>query len=191
MNCTGREDGCACFLYEWTVLTVPPRRCFGPVVAPPFSNGTGHFDLVHHQLQPEYVLITIMSESIDTTHAGYGLIQDIHRPDYMNERVFQRNRLPPRAYFLPPERLSLSGKWKFHYASSPLDSEPNSRDDGAWDLIDVPGKLVQCSSELFWGKGSPTFMTLKERKPQWDIRHRSDREELLFTCSSIITFAVS
>lgn len=85
----------------------------------------------------------IMSESVDTNHEGYyGLIQNIDRPDYMNERVFQRNRLPPRAYFLPPERLSLSGKWKFHYASSPLDSEPDSTDDGAWDLINVPGELV-------------------------------------------------
>ena len=32
------------------------------------------------------------------------------RPDYMNERVFQRNRLPPRAHFLPAERSSPSGK---------------------------------------------------------------------------------
>ena len=83
-----------------------------------------------------------MSESINTRREGCGVVEDIHRPDYMNERVFQRNRLPPRAYFLPPEHLSLSGKWKFHYASSPLDSEPDSMDDGAWDLIDVPGKLV-------------------------------------------------
>ena len=84
-----------------------------------------------------------MSESVDTTKKEDGVIQeDINRPDYMNERVFQRNRLPPRAYFLPPEHLSLSGKWKFHYASSPLDSEPDSTDDGAWDRINVPGELV-------------------------------------------------
>ena len=82
-----------------------------------------------------------MSESIDTIHEKDGVVQDADRPDYMNERVFQRNRLPPRAYFLPPEHLSLSGKWKFHYASSPLDAEPDSMDGGAWDLIDVPGKL--------------------------------------------------
>ena len=62
------------------------------------------------------------------------------RPDYMNESVFQRNRLPPRAYFLPAEHLSLSGKWRFHYASSPLEPEPGK--DGAWNLIDVPGKLL-------------------------------------------------
>ena len=63
-------------------------------------------------------------------------------PDYMNESVFERNRLPPRAYSLPAEHLSLSGKWRFHYASSPLDPEPQSADNGAWDLIDVPGKLI-------------------------------------------------
>ncbi|CAD6564330.1 MAG: hypothetical protein ASARMPREDX12_002627 [Alectoria sarmentosa] len=69
----------------------------------------------------------------------YGSMEDEDRPDYMNERVFQRNRLPPRAYFLPAEHLSLSGKWRFHYASSPLELEPDLLDDGAWDLIDVPG----------------------------------------------------
>ena len=68
--------------------------------------------------------------------------EDEDHPDYMNESVFERNRLPPRAYFLPAEHLSLSGKWRFHYASSPLDPEPQPADDGAWDLIDVPGKLI-------------------------------------------------
>ena len=60
-------------------------------------------------------------------------------PDYMNEQVFQRNRLPPRAYFLPAENQCLSGKWKFHYASSPLDPEPSPEDLNAWSEIDVPG----------------------------------------------------
>ena len=77
-------------------------------------------------------------------------MEDEEHPDYMNERVFQRNRLPPRAYFLPAEHLCLSGKWRFHYASSPL--EPDPVDDGDWNLIDVPGKLVpslfkSCSKE--------------------------------------------
>ncbi len=61
-------------------------------------------------------------------------------PDYMNERVFQRNRLQPRAYSLPAETLCLSGKWNFHYALSPLDTEPSSEEPGAWSLIDVPGE---------------------------------------------------
>lgn len=71
---------------------------------------------------------------------------DKYSPDYMNERVFQRNRLPPRAYFLPAEHLSLSGKWRFHYASSPLEHAPEPVDFGAWNSINVPGKLV---SRLF------------------------------------------
>lgn len=60
-------------------------------------------------------------------------------PDYMNERVFQRNRLQPRAYFLPAETQCLSGKWRFHYASSPLETEPSAEDTKSWSLIDVPG----------------------------------------------------
>lgn len=60
-------------------------------------------------------------------------------PDYINERVFQRNRLPPRAYHLPAETQCLSGKWDFHYASSPLEPEPSSDEADDWALIDVPG----------------------------------------------------
>lgn len=91
---------------------------------------------------------------------------DEDRPDYMNERVFQRNRLPPRAYFLPAEHLSLSGKWRFRYASSPLELEPELLDDGAWDLIDVPGKLVsrrfKCSFE---GQALPQLVICEDRSP--------------------------
>ena len=80
---------------------------------------------------------------LDPENEAHGTMEaDESRPDYMNERVFQRNRLPPRAYFLPAEHLSLSGKWRFHYASSPLEPEPELLDVNAWDLIDVPGKLV-------------------------------------------------
>lgn len=60
-------------------------------------------------------------------------------PDYMNEDVFCRNRLPPRAYFLPAQNLLLSGRWKFHYATSPLEPEPSSQESDAWSMIDVPG----------------------------------------------------
>ena len=87
-----------------------------------------------------------MVESVDIINRDSEVVGDTDRPDYMNERIFQRNRLPPRAYFLPPEHLSLSGKWRFHYASSPLGSEPGPGDVGAWNLIDVPGKLVSSSS---------------------------------------------
>lgn len=79
---------------------------------------------------------------LDSENEAHGTMDTESRPDYMNERVFQRNSLPPRAYFLPAEHLSLSGKWRFHYASSPLEPEPELLDATTWDLIDVPGKLV-------------------------------------------------
>ncbi|KAH0538938.1 hypothetical protein FGG08_004529 [Glutinoglossum americanum] len=62
------------------------------------------------------------------------------QPDYANERVFQRNRLPPRAYFLPKHNLSLNGRWRFHYAPTPLHAAPTSSDPSAWPTtIEVPG----------------------------------------------------
>lgn len=64
---------------------------------------------------------------------------DQDRPDYWNEGVFSRNRLPPRAYFLPTHHKSLSGRWNFHYTNSPLEIEPSSDDADAWSSIDVPG----------------------------------------------------
>ena len=60
-------------------------------------------------------------------------------PDYMNETVIERNRLPARAYYLPAQTLSLSGRWKFHFATSPLEPDPSPNDLDAWSGIDVPG----------------------------------------------------
>ena len=132
-----------------------------------------------------------MSESIHTNYEPYGLMQDINRPDYMNEHVFQRNRLPPRAYFLPPEHLSLSGKWKFHYASSPLDWEPNLIDDGAWNLIDVPGELVLMLSRAILREGFSYLCGIERANTSARYSSFPVREELLFTYSSIITLALS
>ncbi|KAI9776514.1 MAG: hypothetical protein M1839_009548 [Geoglossum umbratile] len=64
---------------------------------------------------------------------------EIPQPDYANERVFQRNRLPPRAYFLPKHNLSLNGRWRFHYAATPLHVVPASNDRDAWSTVEVPG----------------------------------------------------
>jgi beta-galactosidase len=41
-------------------------------------------------------------------------------PDYENPRIFQRNRLPARFYYLPETSLCLNGTWDFNYAPSPL-----------------------------------------------------------------------
>jgi beta-galactosidase len=43
-------------------------------------------------------------------------------PDYGNQRVFQRNRLPARAYYIPETALILNGIWDFQYASTPLEA---------------------------------------------------------------------
>ena len=141
-----------------------PRRFFGPPVGPP----------LHPYLANNNISIPLNSDSdktylsllsiVESMNGEYGSMEDEDRPDYMNERVFQRNRLPPRAYFLPAEHLSLSGKWRFHYASSPLELEPDLLDDGAWDLIDVPGKLdsSKCSFE---GQAPPQLVICEDRSP--------------------------
>lgn len=43
-------------------------------------------------------------------------------PDYENPRVFARNTLAPRCYFIPETSLSLNGSWDFHYATTPLEA---------------------------------------------------------------------
>src|SRR5688572_12244051 len=48
-------------------------------------------------------------------------------PDYGNEQVFQRNRLPTRAYWIPETSLLLNGTWDFNYALSPREA-PEPRD---------------------------------------------------------------
>ena len=82
-------------------------------------------------------------------------------PDYCNQEIFERNRLPPRAYHIPKTSLVLNGNWSFVYAPTPLHA-PNPRlysqnrqiyagtpssddffDETAeplhWDKITVPG----------------------------------------------------
>ncbi|KAF3386840.1 Beta-galactosidase [Penicillium rolfsii] len=67
--------------------------------------------------------------------------------DWENPRVFQRNKLAARAFYIPDTSLSLNGRWDFHYALSPflapeVDSHPNSDssvDPKEWTSITVPG----------------------------------------------------
>ncbi|RDW69771.1 hypothetical protein BP6252_08791 [Coleophoma cylindrospora] len=50
------------------------------------------------------------------------------RPDYANEKVIQRNRLPTRSHHIPQTSLLLNGVWDFHYAPTPLHApEPTTR----------------------------------------------------------------
>lgn len=80
-------------------------------------------------------------------------------PYYSNQQVLQRNRLPARAHFVPyadaesaltfdrgrSDRLrSLNGRWKFHYAESPIAAPSRffeeSFDDAAWADLPVPSQ---------------------------------------------------
>ncbi|KAJ5377547.1 uncharacterized protein N7496_004956 [Penicillium cataractarum] len=79
--------------------------------------------------------------------------------DWENPHIFQRNKLPPRAFFLPNTSLSLNGSWDFHYAPSPLlapaigsdgKSDP-SVDTNEWTNITVPGHWQ------LQGHGSPNY----------------------------------
>lgn len=78
-------------------------------------------------------------------------------PDWENQHIVQRNRLPARATFIPypdeemaqtcnpeisPYRLSLNGAWKFHWSPRPQERPVNFfRPDysaAAWETICIP-----------------------------------------------------
>lgn len=61
--------------------------------------------------------------------------------DWENPAVFQKNRLPTRAYAIPDEHVSLNGEWDFQYVSSPsLALEPSETADYKhFTKINVPG----------------------------------------------------
>ncbi|GAO48762.1 hypothetical protein G7K_2931-t1 [Saitoella complicata NRRL Y-17804] len=76
--------------------------------------------------------------------------------DLQDPAIFERNRLPPRAYFLPDSDHCqlLSGTWKFNYSSTPahalaLDSSSK------WDNIQVPGMWQ------LQGYGAPQYTNVK------------------------------
>ena len=67
-------------------------------------------------------------------------------PDYSNEAVFERNRLPARSYHIPETSILLNGVWAFNYAPTPLHApDPatvlgGTNDcDVEWSSITVPG----------------------------------------------------
>ena len=80
---------------------------------------------------------------------------DAEHPDWENQQVLHRNRLPARARFTAypdettarsrtssPWELSLNGMWRFHYARSPMEAPAQfadaAYDDTGWDLLAVP-----------------------------------------------------
>ena len=61
-------------------------------------------------------------------------------PDYADETIFARNRLPSRSYWMTKTSLSLNGTWRFRYANSPLEAEDfDLAQENALTTIQVPG----------------------------------------------------
>lgn len=85
------------------------------------------------------------SSSALRTASEEALRGDSSPPDYENEAVFQRHRLPPRSYYIPDTSILLNGRWDFNYAPSPAHApEPKSATASAyqhhiWAPIEVPG----------------------------------------------------
>jgi beta-galactosidase len=79
------------------------------------------------------------------------------KPDWSNLEVLHKNELPPRASFFPfsgsedalthevsrSSTICLSGKWKFHYATSPFRAPQDFQNAdfsvAEWHDIQVPG----------------------------------------------------
>lgn len=65
------------------------------------------------------------------------------QPDFANHKVFQRNRLAARSYFIPKASVLLNGQWDFHYAKTPGQApnwdEINVDSEFQWEKITVPG----------------------------------------------------
>lgn len=65
--------------------------------------------------------------------------------DWQNPGVFEENRLPMRATFVPDqqETLTLNGVWKFHWCENPSGRVPGFEkiqfNDASWDDMPVPG----------------------------------------------------
>ncbi len=93
------------------------------------------------------------------------------RPDWENPAVFQRNREPPHATYVPfadrstalardptasPFYQSLSGTWKFHWSATPEDRPARffeaDFDTGGWDDLPVP------SNWQLHGYGVPIYV---------------------------------
>jgi beta-galactosidase len=76
-------------------------------------------------------------------------------PDYQNELIFERNRLPSRAYFIPKHHIILNGQWNFLYASTPIEADVLAKDKSRWTTIEVPGHWQ------LQGHGNPIYTCIK------------------------------
>ena len=103
-----------------------------------------------------WILLLLSSASIAQGPDSSNPSED-RQNDWENQNVFERNKLPPRASFVPfasmdelktgnPEAssfyISLNGLWKFRFSEKPGDRPENffrtDFDDSKWGLIKVP-----------------------------------------------------
>ena len=97
---------------------------------------------------------------------------DGQRPDWENQQILHRNRLPARARFAAypseaaarsgagsPWEMSLNGDWRFQYAATPLEAPPDyaaeSYNDADWNLLPVP------SNWQMHGYGHPHYTNVR------------------------------
>lgn len=80
--------------------------------------------------------------------------------DICNEKIFQRNRLPTRSYYIPPSSLLLNGTWDFHYAPTPKhaplpsqSNKPTSNSEGYINGSAIANKQMEFlpEDEIEWG----------------------------------------
>src|ERR1700761_143795 len=93
--------------------------------------------------------IPVSHSTVDVKTAGDNeegsLWRTTSSPEYENETVFQRHRLPPRSYYIPDTSFLLNGRWDFSYAPSPTHApEPKSTaapydQQHVWTSVEVPG----------------------------------------------------
>lgn len=63
-----------------------------------------------------------------STRHDDGIHESEDKPDYCNQHILHRNRLPTRSYHIPDASVLLNGVWHFHYAATPLHApEPKLR----------------------------------------------------------------
>ena len=99
--------------------------------------------------------------------------------DWQNPAVFERNRLPMHASFIPAEQetIDLSGDWKFFFNPT-IDGrlkgfEAVGYDDSAWGTIPVPGhwELNGYCDPMYLNIGYPWRGHVENNPPQVPLEH--------------------
>lgn len=100
-------------------------------------------------------LITCLALSALSLQAG---VRD-GNVEWQNEKVVERGKEKPHAWFLLPQRMELNGQWKFRFdkdvEEAPADFHSPTLDDSRWGFIRVP------SNWEMEGHGHPVFINFK------------------------------